>query len=155
MHRMNDALVDTWRINARLNLDLLDALSPEQYEVKTPKGKAVASHFSHMHFVRLMWLKAAATDLLKGLDKEDGKACSLSEIRAALEQSEDRIATLIERAETPEGPVRGFKPHCAAFVGYLVAHESYHRAQAELGLRQAGLPLTDKIAYRMWEWGGR
>ena len=152
---MNEALVEAWRINARINLYLLDALTSEQFGVQIPKGKAVAGHFSHIHSVRVMWLKAAAPDLLDGIAKQDGKACSANEAREALEQSAEAIATLIARAETPEGRVKGFKPHCAAFVGYLVAHESYHRAQLELGLRQAGLPLTDKIAYGMWEWGVR
>ena len=99
-----------------------------------------------MHDVRLMWLKVASPDLLEGIAKQDGEMCPAGGVREALDQSSAAIATLIERAETPEGRIKGFKPHCAAFVGNLIAHESYHRAQLELGLRQAGLPLTDKIA---------
>lgn len=150
---MNDTLVQTWLINARINLFVLDALTPEQYDATISKGKGVASHFSHIHAVRVMWVKSAAPDLLEGIAKHDGKACSVSEVRAALEQSAEAIATLIALAETPEGRVKGFKPHCAAFVGYLIAHESYHRAQMELGLRQAGVPISDRVAYGTWEWG--
>ena len=150
---MNETLVQTWLINARINVYVLDALTLEQYETTIAKGKAVNSHFSHMHSVRMMWLKSAAQNLLEGIDKRDGTACSVEEIRTALEQSAHAIAELISLAETPEGRIKGFKPHCSAFVSYLIAHESYHRAQLELGLRQAGLPLTDSLAYGTWEWG--
>ncbi|MCB8933511.1 MAG: DinB family protein [Fimbriimonadaceae bacterium] len=152
---MNDALVETWRINACINLYLLDALSPEQLVAPVAKGKTAVGHLAHVHNVRLMWLKAAAEELLEGVEKLDPKAADGAALREALGRSADRIGTLIERAETPEGRVKGFKPHCAGFVGYLIAHESFHRAQVELGLRQAGLPLSDKVAYGMWEWGAR
>lgn len=152
---MNDALVETWNINARIGLYLLDALTPEQLDAPVAKGKSALGHFSHTHNVRLMWLKAAGSDLLEGLDKIEANGASCEEVREALVGSAGAIATLIERAETAEGRIKGFKPHCAAFVGYLIAHESFHRAQLELGLRQANQPLSDKIAYGMWEWGVR
>jgi uncharacterized damage-inducible protein DinB len=54
-----------------------------------------------------------------------------------------------------EGKIKGFKPHAAAFLGYLISHESHHRGQIALSLKQAGKPLDKKIAYGLWEWGVR
>ena len=48
-----------------------------------------------------------------------------------------------------------FKPHTAAFLGYLISHESHHRGQIALSLKQAGKPLDKKIGFGMWEWGVR
>lgn len=53
------------------------------------------------------------------------------------------------------GKIKGFRPHASAFLGYLVAHESYHQGEIGLILGQAGLPLDKKVAYGMWEWGVR
>jgi uncharacterized damage-inducible protein DinB len=147
------ALVEAWQINDAINRELLAALSDEQLGAPLAKGKAVAAQFSHIHNVRLMWLKEAAPDLLEGLEKLDAKESDRDRLNAALRSSGAAVAALMERAGSPAGRIKGFKPHAAAFVGYLIAHESFHRAQAELALRQAGLPMTDKTAYGLWEWG--
>ena len=148
------ALLETWDINARLNLYLLDAVPDEQLAIKLEKGKTVLGNWTHLHNVRMMWLKASAPDLLEGLAKLDDKA-SREELVGQLELSSLAIRMLIERAGTPEGKIKGFKPHAAGFVGYMVAHEAFHRTCIEIALRQAGVPLTDKVAYGMWEWGSR
>jgi uncharacterized damage-inducible protein DinB len=149
------ALVEAWLINDRINRYLLDALSDDQLAAELSKGKAVRAHFAHIHNVRLMWLKASAPELNEGLDKLDGKTAGRDDIGAALTASDEAVGELIARAGGPEGKIKGFKPHAAAFVGYLCAHESFHRAHIELALRQAGMPIDDKVAYGMWEWGVR
>lgn len=146
-----EPLIEAWHINDRLNRYLLEALSPEQRTAKVEKSKTPDAHFAHIHNVRLMWLKSAAPDLLEGTQKaEDG-----SDLAALLTDSGQRMAEVFARAGSPEGKVKGFKPHAAGFLGYLVAHESFHRAQVELVLRQAGMPISDKVAFGMWEWGVR
>ena len=65
------------------------------------------------------------------------------------------ITNLLTKSLEADGKVKGFKPHAAAFVGYLISHESHHRGQIALTLKQAGKPLDKKIGYGMWEWGVR
>ena len=149
-----EALLDTWRINNRINLYLLQSLTPEALAIPLAKGKAVGAQFSHIHNVRLMWLKASASDLQEGLTKLEGSP-SVEELATHLDASSKAIEELVSRAGSPEGKVKNFKPHATAFVAYMIAHEANHRAHIEVALRQAGTPLPDTVAYGMWEWGVR
>ena len=144
--------VEAWQINARLNPYLISALHPESWTKKVERCKSPQGHFAHIHNVRLMWLKSAAPELLDGLEKlEDA---SMEQTISALAASADAMTSMI-RGAFESGRVKGFKPHPTAFIGYIVAHEAFHRAQAELCLRQLGTPLDDKTAYGLWEWGTR
>lgn len=145
--------MDTWEINARLNLFIIGDVPGENLWTKPPKGKPVGGQFAHIHNVRLLWLKAAAPELMDGLEKlEDG--ATRGELVAAHEKSALAIATLLKKG-LEEGRIKGFKPHPQAFLGYLIAHEAHHRGQAELILRLLGTPISDKTSYGMWEWGVR
>ena len=157
MARMSieEDLVDAWEINNRINLFLLDAIEEPGLSTKPVKGRTPRSQFAHMHNVRLMWLKSAAPELLEHLDKLDGDKATKAEIAAALVASGAAIATLISTSCGPDKRVKGFKPHTAAFVTYIVSHESHHRGMTELTLRQTGFPVSDKVSYGLWEWGTR
>lgn len=150
-----DSLLETWRINDRINRYLLDAIPPDALNIKLAKGKSVGGNLTHVHNVRLMWLKSAAPDLLESQTKFEQEPFDSDEIGRRLTASGLAIEEMVRRAGSPEGRIKGFKPHAAAFVGYLIAHESFHRAMVEIGLRQAEVPLSDKVAYGMWEWGSR
>jgi hypothetical protein len=103
-----------------------------------------------------MWLKPAAPELLDGLEKLDTKKpVSKKIVREAIEGSGKAIETVFEQAAARGGKVKGFKPHAAAFLGYLISHESHHRGQIGWTLKQTGHALEQKIAYGMWEWGTR
>ena len=102
---LENQIVDTWNINNRINLYLLEAIPPGALnDASASKGRTVAQQLAHLHNVRLM---------------------------------------------------RGFKPHITAFLGYVDAHESHHRGQIALSLKQSGHTLDKKVAYGIWEWGVR
>ena len=109
-----------------------------------------------MHNVRLMWLKAAAPELLAGLVKiENTQANDKKLLRSSLLDSGRAIGALLTQSLKAGGKVKGFKPHAAAFLGYLISHESHHRGQIVLTLKQAGEPVDKKVSYGIWEWGVR
>lgn len=152
-----EQVLDTWRIHDRINRYLLAAVPAEAMgAVSASKGRTVGEQFAHVHNVRLMWLKQAAPELMAGLEKvEKDGAGDADALRAALEASGRAVEELLRRGLEEGGRVKGFKPHTAAFLGYLVSHESHHRGQIALTLKQAGHPLERKIAYGIWEWGSR
>lgn len=153
----DNQLVETWQIHNRINLYLLEAIAPESLSSHSAsKGRSVGEQFAHVHNVRLMWLKSAAPELLKGLTKvENEQANDKTLLAKSLHDSGKAIAALLAQSMEAGGKVKGFKPHAAAFLGYLISHESHHRGQIALSLKQAGNPLDKKISYGLWEWGVR
>ncbi|HET9478971.1 MAG TPA: DinB family protein [Pyrinomonadaceae bacterium] len=150
-------LVETWQIHDRINLYLLDAIAPESLNSHSAsKGRSVGEQFAHLHNVRLMWLKSAAPELLHGLNKIENEQASDKKLLAkSLADSGKAIGALLAQSLEAGGKVKGFKPHAAAFLGYLISHESHHRGQIALTMKQAGQPLDRKIGYGIWEWGVR
>jgi uncharacterized damage-inducible protein DinB len=153
---MQEQLLETWQIHNRINLYLLNAIDESSPgDLSASKGRTVGEQFAHLHNVRLMWLKSAAPELLAGLEKIEKESASdkklLSQSLAASGQAISRMLT--ECFAT--GKVKGFKPHATAFLGYIISHESHHRGQIALTLKQSGHPLDRKTAFGLWEWGTR
>jgi uncharacterized damage-inducible protein DinB len=149
--------LETWEIHNRINLYLLDAVVPTALgSLSASKGRTVGEQFAHIHNVRLMWLNSASPDLLAGLMKiEKGQPLDKKLLRTSLANSGEAIKSLLDQAGRDGGKVKGFKPHAFAFLGYLISHESHHRGQIILSLKQAGNVLDKKILYGLWEWGVR
>jgi uncharacterized damage-inducible protein DinB len=151
---MEEQLLDTWKINNRVDLYLLDAIATEALAFSVAKGRNVAQQFAHIHNVRLMWLKSSAPDLLEGLEKIEQEVFDKQALRRGLEASGRAIEGLLARG-IAAGKIKGFKPHPTAFLGYLIAHDAYHRGEIGIILTQLGHPLDQKTSYGMWEWGSR
>lgn len=149
--------VETWEIHNRINLYLLDAIDAEHLkDISASKGRNVGEQFAHIHNVRLMWLKPAAPELMERLVRiEKPDAVDKNLLRNSLTDSGGAMRKLIAMAMDSGGKVKGFKPHATAFLGYLIAHESHHRGQIALTLKQSQHPLPKKISYGIWEWGVR
>jgi uncharacterized damage-inducible protein DinB len=154
---LEDQIVDTWNINNRINLYLLDAIPPAALnDLSASKGRTVAQQLAHLHNVRLMWLKVSEPELMEGIEKIEKETAANKKLLARrLKESGKAMETLLKNSLENGGRIKGFKPHITAFLGYVLAHESHHRGQIALSLKQSGHPLEKRIGYGMWEWGVR
>ena len=153
----NNQLLETWEIHNRINLFLLEAITPEHLkDISASKGRNAGEQFAHLHNVRLMWLQAAAPDLFKKQKKIEKESATKKDLlRRSLTASADAIQALLRKSLESDSRIKGFKPHAAAFLGYLIAHESHHRGQIILTLKQNDHPIDKKVQYGIWEWGVR
>ena len=148
------ALTETWQIHNRINLYLLEAISETSLQDSlSSKGRNVGEQFAHINNVRLMWLKVANIALLEGSVKVEKTDISKESLKDALTKSAAAIEALFDQAI--DDKIKGFKPHATAFLGYLISHESHHRGQIMLALKQSGHPVDQKTQYGIWEWGVR
>ena len=152
---MSNPLIETWQIHDRINRYVLDAVAESSLgDISASKGRTVGEQFAHIHAVRLMWLKAADPALVGTQQKLEKGGLTKADLAGALTESGIAITTLLEQG-LASGRVKGFKPHATAFCGYLISHESHHRGQILLTLKQAGHPVDKKIGFGIWEWGSR
>ena len=150
-------LLETWDIHNRVNLYLLEAIEPEHLkDISASKGRNVGEQFAHIHNVRLMWLKQAAPELIDKLQKvEKADAADKRLLYQSLADSALAVNRLLTKGIESGGRMKGFKPHVIAFLGYLISHESHHRGQIALSLKQSNHPLSKKVLFGLWEWGVR
>jgi len=146
------SLADTWRLNNRVNLMLLDALTSQQLaHVPSPRARSIADQFAHLHNVRLMWLEVRAPEALKSLHKLEKGAPTKAQVRDALESSAEAFAKMFDAAEK-SGKMRAAKRGIYPFFAYAIAHEGHHRGQIIVHLKHAEMPLDRALGFALWEW---
>ena len=154
---MEDQILEAWEINNRVGLYVLNAIAPGFLtDVSASKGRTVGEQVAHIHNVRLMWLKQAAPEISAAQTKVEKEQANDKELLSlSLEASSEGIKQLFQKSLTNGGKIKGFKPHALGFLGYLISHESHHRSQIILTLKQSGHALDKKILFGIWEWGVR
>ncbi len=145
-------LTDTWHLNNRVNLMLLDQLSGEQLAyTANPRARTIADQLAHLHNVRIMWLEVQAPKIAKTLAKIEKGAATKAAIREGFTASAAAFAGLIADAEKG-GKLKAAKLGLNAFFGYALAHEAHHRGQILLHLKYAKMPVDRTFSYSIWEW---
>jgi uncharacterized damage-inducible protein DinB len=155
INQLPEALLNAFETNGRITLYLIENLPAQAWRAKprVGKGRTIAAIVSHMHNVRVMWLKAAkASDIPPPLDRA---TVTPAQAVKAMTNSREALRALIETSLNSDGRVRNFRPDVAGFIGYLIAHDAHHRGQVSMLARQLGHPLPQKAMFGMWEWGRR
>ena len=151
----SEQIIETWQINSKINLMMLDALDTEAIHctLSSRGGGTPAKQFSHLHSVRLYRLEKSDKELLKGqtkLTKDDKLSKSL--LKKRLNESSVAITKLLQQSIDNDGKVKGFKRGVIPMLGHLISHESHHRGNIMLTLRQCGHKLPESIRYGIWGW---
>lgn len=148
-------ILEAWATNQRINVLLLDAISPEGLActLSTRGGRSVARQMAHVHNVRIYQLDARAKDLAKGLEKFATKdEPSRTRLKRALNASSKRIARFLKDSADGKPKRRCFRKGVVPFLGYLISHESHHRGNILLTLKQCGHAPDKDVRYKVWDW---
>src|ERR1051325_2304548 len=149
---MSDAvytLADTWRLNQRVNLQLLGQLNDAQLAYSaSPRSRNIGDQLAHLHNVRIQCLDPSRPDAAKPLKKINKGTVTRKMLQDALEASAEAIGELFDEAAIT-GKLKAFPRGLAAFLGYLLAHEAHHRGQIILHLKYAKMPIDPTVGYSL------
>ena len=152
---------EAYAMNDAMDQLLLEHLAPEAWRAQLSgnKGRTIAAIFSHVHNVRLKWLRLSAPQL-KRPPQLNRSRCTQKQAKEALSQSAALCSQMLSEALTAKGRVKKFhrdgwaRPWTpgAAMFAYMVTHEAHHRGQVCMLTHQLGFPLPDKADYGIWGW---
>jgi uncharacterized damage-inducible protein DinB len=142
-----EEILDAWRVNNAINLEILALCPDESFELKPGKGKTIRSNFVHMLVHRRGSVEEKLKKEAEAIPKLDWKTATRAEITDALNTSADLIGELIKKFDEKPGRWTAVK-----FLTYITAHEAHHRSQIEIALRLGGQEPPDEVLYRLWEW---
>ena len=146
--RLLEALLDSWDRNNTVLVNLLRALPEGGLEARAMEGSpSIAEMFTHIHFVRLVFVLEDAPEFARSLPEEEWAA----------ERDPDRIAQMLNdsakvvRDALKNGVEAGrdmklHYDHPILMLQHMIWHEGYHHGQMKLALKVAGLPITDQEA---------
>jgi uncharacterized damage-inducible protein DinB len=152
---MTGEILEALRINHRINRKLLDGISDEGLSCTLSKrgGRSVARQLAHVHNVRIWHLERRAKALAKGARVfATEEEPSRRELVAALEDSAGRVEELFRRVAEGKPGARALKRGLIPYLAYFIAHESHHRGNILLTLKQCGHPVDSKTRYAIWDW---
>jgi uncharacterized damage-inducible protein DinB len=151
---LSEQITDTWRINNKVNLMLIDVISDNGLaSTLSPRGRNVAQQFAHLHNVRVRWLEVLAKDLTKGLKQIEKKnAIDRKLLKKSLDNSSEAIKQLLQRGIANDGNIRGYKRGVVNLLGYFISHEAHHRGNILLTLKKSGDKVPKNFGFDIWEW---
>jgi uncharacterized damage-inducible protein DinB len=143
--KLFDALLDSWDRNNSILVNLL-RLVPEggMETAAVAGGPTVAQLFTHVHYVRLVFVLENVPEFAREMPKEEWFA----------EHDRGRIAQMLnESAKTVRDAVKSkvesgremklHYDHPILMLQHMIWHEGYHHGQIKLAVKLAGRPITD------------
>ncbi|HKJ47751.1 MAG TPA: DinB family protein [Christiangramia sp.] len=155
METIEKQILETWYINHRTNLKLLNSITEESLGFTTSKrgGGTVGHQLAHMYNVRYWKLerfdKALISDLatVKATNEK-----SISMLIDCHEITAELIGKVLKEGIENDGRVKCFKRGLVPMLGYFIHHEAHHRGNILLTLKLCGFKLPDELKYGIWEW---
>jgi uncharacterized damage-inducible protein DinB len=144
-----EQILGTWRTHQEILLFLLDSIPAEGMSALPAgsRGRSVALQFGHLDSVRRGWLEYLVTGKEPRMPRQDkANPPTKAQLEAMLTESGDAVADFLGKAMRGETKMRMFDKHAARFMGYLIAHESHHRGQIMLALKQSGIKMPAKVS---------
>jgi uncharacterized damage-inducible protein DinB len=146
--RLLDALLDSWERNNRILVNLLRAIPEGGLEERAMEGgPSVAELFTHIHFVRLVFVQEDAPEFAKALpDREWADERDRGRIAEMLNESAQAVREAVKGRLEAGREMNLHYDHPILLLQHMVSHEGYHHGQIKLALKMAGRSVDDEIA---------
>ena len=146
--RLLEALLDSWDRNNTILLNLLRALPEGGLEARAMEGSpSVAELFTHIHYVRLVFVLEDAPEFASRLPEEEWAAeRDPGRIAQMLNDSAKAVRDAVKSRVEAGRDMDLHYDHPILLLQHMLWHEGYHHGQIKLALKLAGRPLTDEEA---------
>jgi uncharacterized damage-inducible protein DinB len=162
-----EAVLEPLEAGHRVDLGLLEALTPEMLDARTPGGgMSVAQHLAHVAGSTKFWVSLLSPEAVAGLADlyDDEVALDGVAARFTAERDLERIrVVIVDTHAAMMGAIRearaedlGDLPHAslAVFAAHMLVHAAHHRGQVLIALKADGHPLPDDdIMWGPWKAG--
>jgi uncharacterized damage-inducible protein DinB len=142
------ALLDSWDRNNKILVNLLRLLPEGGLDVKPVESSpTVAQLFTHIHYVRLVFISEDAPEFPTDLPAEEWRTEHNRDLIARwLEESAAAVRDTVKQMTESGRAMKLHYDHPILFLQHMIWHEGYHHGQIKLALKLAGLPVSDDEA---------
>ena len=151
-----EALLESWHRNNTILINLLGALPPGSLEIRAMDGgPSVAELFTHIHYVRLVFVFEDAPEFSRELpDKEWLDEPDPARIAQMLNESAKAVRDAVKSRIETGREMNLHYDHPILLVQHMLWHEGYHHGQIKLALKLAGRPIRNEeagpLTWRVW-----
>ena len=142
------ALLDSWDRNNAILVNLLRALPEGGLEARAIEGSpSVAEMFTHIHYVRLVFLSEDAPEFAGNLpEKEWAGERDPVRIAQMLNDSARLVRDAVNTRVAAGRDMDLHYDHPILLLQHMIWHEGYHHGQIKLALQARGMALSDEVA---------
>lgn len=154
--RLLQALLDSWDRNNAILLNLLRALPEGGLDARAMEGSpSVAEMFTHVHFVRLVFVSEDAPEFATNLPEREWLVeCDRGRIAQMLNYSAQAVRKAVQSRVEAGRDMDLHYDHPILLLQHMLWHEGYHHGQIKLALKIAGRAIPDNeagpITWRVW-----
>jgi uncharacterized damage-inducible protein DinB len=146
--RLLEALLDSWDRNNAILLNLLRALPDGGLEASAlGDSPSVAELFTHIHYVRLVFVFEDAPEFATTLPEEEWvDERDPGRIAQMLNDSANAVRDAVKSRVEAGQDMNLHYDHPILLLQHMLWHEGYHHGQIKLALKAAGRPMNDEEA---------
>jgi uncharacterized damage-inducible protein DinB len=154
--RLLEVLLDSWDRNNAILVNLLHALPEGGLVAKAMEGSpSVAQMFTHIHYVRLVFLSEDAPEFAQELPRQEWlDEQDPGRIHHMLNDSAKAVRDAVESRVKAGQEMDLHYDHPILLLQHMLWHEGYHHGQIKLALKVVGCPISNKeagpVTWRVW-----
>ena len=147
-HSLLEALLDSWDRNNRILVNLLGLLPAGGLEARAmASGPSVAEMFTHVHYVRLVFLSEDVPEFAAEVPAEEWvNEINPERIARMLNESAKAVSEAVRSRLETGAEMNMHYDHPILLLQHMLWHEGYHHGQIKLVLKLAGLAIPDREA---------